>query len=224
MEGLPFGPETAVCRRRLQAEGEPRLLECLAHGRSSQRAGARRRSGARKPCGHAGPELRRRAHPAIARLDAAARKHVLVGHEHLAAGAAAHQDLGPTGTVAQQNERGGVLNPHVSPGSWSARRCPADRAGEARSAMQGHRASASTHHVGRIAPPFGSRPGARPRRRGPQPYSPIRFSARSWRIERLGATQAVTMVRHAGWVSGCGGSRHSHSVGRAVLHARQSLA
>ena len=33
----------------------------------------------------------------------------------------------------------------------------------------GHRASASTHPVGRTAPPFGSRPGARPRRRGPQP-------------------------------------------------------
>ena len=26
----------------------------------------------------------------------------------------------------------------------------------------------------------------------------IRFSARSWRIERLGATQAVTLVRNAG--------------------------
>ena len=49
-----------------------------------------------------------------------------------------------------------------------------------------HRASVSTHPVGRRAPPFGSRPGARPRRRGPQPYSPIRFSARSWRIERPG--------------------------------------
>ena len=33
----------------------------------------------------------------------------------------------------------------------------------------GHRASDLTHAVGRKAPPFGSRPGARPRRRGPQP-------------------------------------------------------
>ena len=32
-----------------------------------------------------------------------------------------------------------------------------------------HRASGVTHTVGRRAPPFGSRPGARPRRRGPQP-------------------------------------------------------
>ena len=48
------------------------------------------------------------------------------------------------------------------------------------------------------ATPFGSHPGARPRRCGPQPYSPIRSSARSWRIERLGATQAVTVVSNAG--------------------------
>ena len=94
---------------------------------------------------------------------------------------------------------------------------PADRVGAARSAsrvprarertMRGHRTSGVTHTVGRRAPPFGSRPGARPRRAfhargsarcGPQPYSPIRFSARSWRLERLGATQAVTMVRNAG--------------------------
>ena len=51
-----------------------------------------------------------------------------------------------------------------SPRSWSARRCPADRVGAARSAMRGHRASAATHAVGRTASPFGSRPGARPRR------------------------------------------------------------
>ena len=93
---------------------------------------------------------------------------------------------------------GTVHNSSFSPRSWSARRCPTDRVGEARSAMRGHRASASTHAVGRRAPPFGSRPSARPRRRGPQPYFPIRFSARSWRIERLGATQAVTLVRIAG--------------------------
>ena len=90
---------------------EPGLLESLAHGRSSQRAGARRRSGARKPCDHAGPELRRRADPAIARLDAAARKHVLVGHEHLATGAASHQDLGPTPALAQENQRSSVFRP-----------------------------------------------------------------------------------------------------------------
>ena len=66
----------------------------------------------------------------------------------------------------------------------------------------GHRASAVTHAVGRTAPPFGSRPGARPRRRGPQPYSLIRFSAHSWRIERLDATQAVALVRKAGCPSG----------------------
>ncbi len=63
----------------------------------------------------------------------------------------------------------GVASPHFPPGSWPARRCPADRAGEARGAMRGHRASASTHPVGRTAPPFGSRPGARPLRRGPRP-------------------------------------------------------
>ena len=98
-------------------------------------------------------------------------------------------------------------SPHFSPSSWSARRCPADRVGTVRSAScasarvprdAGHRASAVTHAVGRRAPPVGSRPGARPRRRGPQPYAPIRFSTRSWRIERLGATQAVTLVRSAG--------------------------
>ena len=60
-------------------------------------------------------------------------------------------------------------SPQFSPRSWSARRCPADRVGTARSAMRGHRASAVTHTVGRTAPPYGSRPGARPRRRGPQP-------------------------------------------------------
>ena len=51
-----------------------------------------------------------------------------------------------------------------SPRSWSARWSPADRVGAARSAMRGHRASVATHTVGRRAPPFGSRPGARPRR------------------------------------------------------------
>ena len=85
--------------------------------------------------------------------------------------------------------------------SWPARRIPADRAGKARSAMRGHRASGLTNAVGRRAPPFGSRPGARPRRRGPQPYSPIRFSARSWRIEHLGATQAVTLVKTPSYAS-----------------------
>ena len=89
-------------------------------------------------------------------------------------------------------------SPPFSTGSWSARRCPAYRAGKPRSAMRGHRASGSTHSVGRRAPPFGSHPGARPLRRGPQPYSLIRFSARFWRIERLGVTQAVTLVRKAG--------------------------
>ena len=64
----------------------------------------------------------------------------------------------------------------------------------------GHRASGVTHTVGRTEPPFGSRPGARPRRRGPQPYSLIRFLARSWRIERLDATQAVTLVRNNSYV------------------------
>ena len=60
-------------------------------------------------------------------------------------------------------------SPHFSPWSWSARRCPADRAGKPRSAMRVHRASGLTHSVGRTATPFGSRPGARPRRRGPLP-------------------------------------------------------
>ena len=64
--------------------------------------------------------------------------------------------------------------------------------------MRGHRARAVTHPVGRTAPPFGSCPGARPRRRGPQPYSLIRFSVRSWRIERLDAAQAVTLVSREG--------------------------
>ena len=62
-----------------------------------------------------------------------------------------------------------ATNPHFSPVSWPARRCPADRAGEPRGAMRGHRASGSTHPVGRTAPPEGSRPGARPRRCGPRP-------------------------------------------------------
>ena len=65
----------------------------------------------------------------------------------------------------------------------------------------GHRANGLTHSVGLKAPPFGSRPGARPRRRGPQPYSLIRSSARSWRVERLGATQAVTLVRNPGYAA-----------------------
>jgi len=39
----------------------------------------------------------------------------------------------------------------------------------ARGAMRGHRASGSTHPVGRTASPEGSRPGVRPLRRGPQP-------------------------------------------------------
>ena len=60
-------------------------------------------------------------------------------------------------------------SPHFPPLSWPARRCPADRAGEARGAVRGHRASASAHPVGRTAPPEGSRPGARPLRRGPRP-------------------------------------------------------
>ena len=68
-------------------------------------------------------------------------------------------------------------SPPFSRGSWSARRCPAYRAGKPRSAMRGHRASGSTHSVRRRAPPFGSHPGARPLRRGPQPYSLIRFSS-----------------------------------------------
>ena len=79
--------------------------------------------------------------------------------------------------------------------------CAALSGRQGRKAVQrdvGHRANSLTHTVGRRAPPFGSRSGARPRRRGPRPYSLIRFSARSWRIERLGATQAVTVVRSAG--------------------------
>jgi len=47
-------------------------------------------------------------------------------------------------------------------------------------------------------PPASRVPRARSARCGPQPYSLIRFSARSWRIERLGATRAVTVVRSAG--------------------------
>ena len=91
-----------------------------------------------------------------------------------------------------------LRNPTEFPMLFHLQFKPADRVGEACSAMRGHRANASTHTVGRRAPPFGSRPGIRPRRRGPQPYSLIRFSTRSWRIERLGATQAVTLVRKAG--------------------------
>ena len=68
VEGLPFGPQPPVHVRRPHAEGEARLLEGLAHGRRSERAGARRRARPRKPGCHAGPKLRRRAHPAIAGL------------------------------------------------------------------------------------------------------------------------------------------------------------
>ena len=79
--------------------------------------------------------------------------------------------------------------------------CAAPSGRQSRKAAQRdvvHRASGLTHSVGLRAPPFGSRPNARPRRRGPQPYSLIRYSARSLRIERLDATQAVTLVRNAG--------------------------
>ena len=85
-----------------------------------------------------------------------------------------------------------------------------------------HRASGLTHSVGLRAPPFGSRPGARPSRAfhargsarcGPQPYSLMRFSVRSLRIERLGATQAVTLVRNAGLQVGRAGGSGSKSHG-----------
>ena len=96
--------------------------------------------------------------------------------------------------------------PHHGPGQpaflTKAMACAALSSRQSRSGAQrdvGHRASAATHAVGWTTSPFGSRPGARPRRRGPQPYSLIRFSGRSWRIERLGATQAVALVRNAGY-------------------------
>ena len=111
VEGLPHGPQAAVCRRRLEPEREPGLLEGLAHGRGRQRAGARRRARACKPRGDGGPELRRRAHPAVAGLDAATGKHVLVRHEDLAAGPTAHQDLGPICPSAHQNQGGSVFGP-----------------------------------------------------------------------------------------------------------------
>ena len=105
--------------------------------------------------------------------------------------------------------------PIFSPGSWSARCCPAERAGEG-----GQRVARSTragaHDVGHGASgkpprrtlsagqrrPSGRAQALRPRRAEramrASTVAPLRSSTRTWRIERLGATQAVTLVRNAG--------------------------
>ena len=71
--------------------------------------------------------------------------------------------------LAEDIERRGVSR-DFSPMSWSARRFPAERAGEARRAMWGIGQAPRRTLLAVGPPPFGSRPGARPRRRRtPQP-------------------------------------------------------
>ena len=58
-------------------------------------------------------------------------------------------------------------SPHFSPGSWSARRCPADREGEARSAMWGIGQARRTLSAGQRRPSYSNTAGTA--RRGTRP-------------------------------------------------------